>query len=135
MSRSEKFIEIFVYLSKMNNENQLDDSGKEKSGIKELKSLAGKARTRGWKLKLDTFSLETRHTFSGELVVGITGTNSQRKRWSLGTIAEDTNGPEVVGLEELSSSAAMKMTTATHSRVTWDVDQGWEGGTGLAPSW
>lgn len=119
----------------MNNENQLDDSGKEKSGIKELKSLAGKARTRGWKLKLDTFSLETRHTFSGELVVGITGTNSQRKRWSLGTIAEDTNGPEVVGLEELSSSAAMKMTTATHSRVTRDVDQGWEGGTGLAPSW
>lgn len=56
-------------------------------------------------------------------------------RWSLGTIAEDTNGPEVVGLEELSSSAAMKMTTATHSRVTRDVDQGWEGGTGLAPSW
>lgn len=82
MSRSEKFIEIFVYLSKMNNENQLDDSGKEKSGIKELKSLAGKERTRGWKLKLDTFSLETRHTFSGELVVGITGTNSQRKRCS-----------------------------------------------------
>jgi len=85
---------------------------------KELTHLSGKGRTRvrGWKLKMDILNSETRHTFSGEMAIKSTGTNSLRKSCSLSVwclqvglavlcrryTAAHLSGPELAELQELS---------------------------------
>lgn len=75
----------------------------------------GRARIRGWNLKMDYFNLRARHTLSREMAIKSTGANSQRKRCSfsfwclqvgLGVLyrfaAVHLSGPELAELEELS---------------------------------